>query len=405
MNAPFNTSILIPEGIYGYIAKPFLGEYAVPQIVAYGGGIPNATDIPDNLGAFRTEPLIWIGYSVNTRKPLPPGDPHANWTYEYIPKVFSCEHWETNYTVQLNYIAGQQKATVTNKTFMSKIIDTTYVPDQNASDGTLDWTVATPTSNYILPTPSEAVGRYRKTAAYHSIGLQLRTWLDGYLDFSNGIWPVTNTEASLTRLIDPTNNYLPVPDLMDQVQSLYEDFLLSLLAYPSFVIVVNASSTQDRLYPCTKTRLLNTYVYHVRDLWLSYGAIILATAIALYVGARSVHENGDRVRDANFSTIVASTRGPALEGLGWKKWSARGSVPGGVVGSVKLGYGKVPEEPGVRDGESPDFGRERGEYWGFGVEGDVRQIHERNAVAGMVRDYRMSRTSFDRRSKTSLVSP
>ena len=390
LNAPFDTSALIPQGTKGYYAVPLLGEYAVPQILAGEHGIPinftPGTPLPPNLGAFRTEPVIWMGYSVNTGERAADGDPYANWTWKYTPKIFSCQHYETQYTVLVNYSAGQQHTLVTNRTFLAPVVDTTLVPSTAASDGTLDTTYATPTSNYILPTPSSAVALYRKTAAYHSLGLQLRTWLNGFVDYSNVSWPVSGTRASLTRLIDPTSNYLPVKDLMEQVQGLYEDFLLSLLAYPSFVVVVNASSSNplDPLYPCTKSQLLNTYVYHARDLWLGYGAVILAAAAAIAVGARAVRANGDRVRDARFSNIVVSTRGSALEGLGWKRWAAAGYVPRPAMAGVKLGFGRIPEDGGTQGGE----------YWGFGVEGHVWQPRSRRDVVSLAREYWRSSRSF-----------
>src|SRR5262249_21237270 len=160
---------------------------------------------------------------------------------------------------------GQRSANVTSRDFLHPIIDTTYIPDLNASDGTFDETVAKPTSNYVYPSPPDAVPNYRLIASYHTMGLILRTSLEGNLQVAKGGLAFTHTHASQTKLVDASANFFPVPDLMDQTQSLYEDILLSLLAYEPFLIVVNAT-TQDPVaapkynedgsgYPCVKSRL------------------------------------------------------------------------------------------------------------------------------------------------------
>jgi hypothetical protein len=402
--APFNTSILLPQGKYGYYAKVLQGEYARPQMDVGLHGIPvQPAPYPDNLGAFRVEPPLWIGYSIRNDRPADPN----NKTQKYEPKIFSCEHWETNYTVQFNQSAGQQLTQVLKRTFIAPIVDTTLLPNANSSDGTLDTTVATPASNYILPKPSSAVGTYRKVAAYHSIGLLVRRWLDGYVDLSK-TWAMTATLASSTRLLaGPRSDILPVPDLMEQVQTFYEDIILSLLANPGFVVVVNATppagvAVPQYEYPCTRYTALNTYVYHVRDLWLGYGAAILVAAVALYVGAHSVGQNGNRVRDTHFSTIIASTRGSALEGLGWKRWSPGGRVPPHELKNARLGYGVV-KETGDRTVETPNSPGLGAEYWGFGVEGDVRLAGSGKGVIGLVKDYRRSMTNLTRQSWDSRI--
>jgi hypothetical protein len=260
---------------------------------------------------------------------------------------------------------------------------------------TYDRTIATPTSNYVYPSPSDMVPNYRLVASYHTMGLILRNWLQGDIQVGGGGLAFTHTQASQTKLVDASTNFFPVQDLMNQTQSFYEDILLSLLAYEPFLVVVNATTTDPAAgplqntdgsgYPCTKSRLVNTYVYHVRELWLSYSAIILITALCVLLGAQSVSENANRVRDMRFSTIIASTRGSALEELGWRKWSLRGHVPREEVVSARLGYGVVsdssagsmaPIQGHWRSGsvtESAVSGS-REDYYGFGVEGKVGQV-------------------------------
>ena len=108
-------------------------------------------------------------------------------------------------------------------------------------------------------------------------------------------------------------------------------------------------------------------------------------AVCVLLGVRSISENEHRVLDTRFSTIVASTRGPALEELEWRKWSDCGYVPHEEVAKVRLGYGLINDSimdstsPILRhwrsrsDGEST-VSRGGEEYCGFGVEGKVRQI-------------------------------
>ena len=385
LNAPFNFSDILPQGNASYLSSSLLGEYFRPQINSSAGGVPTSRPYPDHLGAFRVEPLIWTGYAVNNNQ---------SQSQNYSPHIFSCEHWVTNYTINMTLINGQQNANVTGRDFLHPIIDTAYIPDLDASDGTFDNTVADPTSNYVLPSPPDAVPNYRLVASYHTMGLILRTSLDGNLQVANGGLAFTHTHASQTKLVNASANFFPVPDLMDQTQSLYEDILLSLLAYEPFLIVVNATTKNPAAapkfnedgsgYPCVKSRLTNTYVYHQTDLWLSYSAIIIMAAVCLILGARSVSENEHRILDTRFSTIVASTRGPALEELQWKKWSDRGNVPRDEVAKVRLGYGFINDSimdhtsPILRhwrsrsDGEST-VSRGGEDYCGFGVEGKVRQ--------------------------------
>ena len=386
LNAPFDFSHILPRGNASYLSSDLLGEYVRPQVNASGGGVPDSKPYPHHLGAFRVEPLIWTGYAVSDNQ-------HRS--QKYSAHIFSCEHWVTNYTVNVTFANDQQNANVTERDFLYPIINTTYLPHLNASDGTFDSTVATPTSNYVYPSPSDVVPHYRLVASYHTMGLILRDWLQGDIQLDPQGLSFTHTQASETKLVDPSTNFFPVQDLMNQTQSLYEDILLSLLAYEPFLVVANAITTDPaagRLqntdgsgYPCTKSRLANTYVYHVRELWLSYSAIILITALCVLLGAQSVSENTDRVRDMHFSTIIASTRGSALEGLGWRKWSLHGHVPREEVASVRLGYGVVsdssagsmtPIQGHWRSGsvaESAVSGS-REDYYGFGVEGKVGQV-------------------------------
>lgn len=52
--------------------------------------------------------------------------------------MFSCLHYETSYTVNFNYTAGIQNATVTNRKFIAPILDTEFLRGVDANDGTKD---------------------------------------------------------------------------------------------------------------------------------------------------------------------------------------------------------------------------------------------------------------------------
>ena len=320
--------------------------------------------------------MLWIGYSIlrDSNKPLPSGSSDPSWSSAFEPRIFFCEHYETHYTVTFNYSSGLQSAHIENRTFLSPIINTTFLPDENARDGTKDNTTATPAENYIYP---QNVAKYRLTAAYHSLGALLRQFVNGTIDFHDPGAPITKTEATQTRLIDP-HYYLAVLDLVDQVQSFYEDIILSLFSNPQFLVVAWAanpsklsgtlSNTSDGAYSCTKSRMLNRFSYNARDLWLVYGFTILLAGLGVALGAKAISQNAGKLRHTRFSSIVAATRGPSLDQLAWNRTSVWGEVPRDV-GKVRLGYGLMGHGRGVSDGTGETWT----EYYGFGVEGEVRQ--------------------------------
>jgi hypothetical protein len=241
-------------------------------------------------------------------------------------------------------------------------------------DGTEDNTTATPVENYIYP---KYVAKYRLTAAYHSLGALLRQFVNGTIDFQDPGAPITKTEATQTRLIDP-HYYLAVPDLMDQVQSFYEDIILSLFYNPQFLVVAWAanssvlsgtlSNTPEGVYRCTKSRMLNRFSYHASDLWLVYGFTIILAGLGVAFGAAAISQNAGKLRNTRFSSIVAATRSPGLDQLAWRRISAWGEVPRDL-GKVRLGYGLVGHGSGAFD----SVGETWIECYGFGVEGEVRQ--------------------------------
>ncbi|KAK3389523.1 hypothetical protein B0H63DRAFT_463906 [Podospora didyma] len=355
LGSPFDTTDLLPDGSYSYIAHGYLGDYYPIQIDAGDGGVPNMPPpFPNNLGAFRTEPVLWIGHSdwtdTDRLPPLNRSASDSSWNTSYIPSVFRCEHYVTDYRVQFNHSMSDMTTTILHKTYRHRVMNTTFVPGVDAIDGTKDNITATPMSNYISPLNLET---YRLTAAYHSLGLQMRYNINGSIRRDSFVF--ANTEAMKTRLINKST-YLVVPNFMEKIQSFYENIILSLLANPQFIVVswaaqpnrlsgVGNESTYndpDLLYPCTKTRVRNAYAYNVRDLWIVYTFAILSAVVSVTLGTAALAQNNNHIRDIRLSSIVAATRAPCLEDLPWKssKW---GEVPP-EIRKTRMGYGIITDD-------------------------------------------------------------
>jgi hypothetical protein len=378
LGSPFNTNSLIPDGDYNYIAHTSGGEYSATQMadVEAGGAPKMKPPFPKHLGAFRTEPVLWIGFSdVNDHDvPIPHSKDEPGYSSAFTPKIYRCEHYVTNYTVQFNHTLAQQFTNVTKRDFLYRIINTTYVPSVDSNDGTADNVTATPDSNFIYPLDYE---RYRVTAAYHSLGRLMRQHINGSISWTPAI--VSNTEALKTRLIDPTS-YLVVPTFIEQVQSFYEDIILSLFSNPQFLAVSWAADPEQRsgvgnttaanlLYPCTRSRLMNKFVYKARDLWIVYSIAIICATVGVAFGAAAIAQNNHHVRTTRFSSIVAATRAPCVDELPWQvsKW---GEIPDAVLGA-KLGHGIIVDESTrpVTPGLSPGHEGNSKVYYGFAPEG------------------------------------
>ncbi|KAK0643891.1 hypothetical protein B0T16DRAFT_355591 [Cercophora newfieldiana] len=355
MKAPFNTKDLLPDGKYGYVAHTTLGEYSSVQIDAHPGGAPtNLTDKdkwPKNIGAFRTEPVLWIGHSdlADPSKPMPKKD-DDRWLSGFVPTIFRCEHYFTHYKVQFNHTLSDQAIKVLNRTYLRPVVDTKFEPGVDANDGTRDNTTATPESNYVMPLDTE---NYRLTAAYHSLGTQLRYYINGSISFEPSA--IANTEALKTQLINKTN-YLVVSDFQQRIQKFYENIVFSLFGNPQFLVLTWAASPNERagransstandprlLHPCTKTRTTGAYMYNARDLWLVYSFAVVTAIAGVFFGALALVENNHHVRDIRVSSIVAATRAPCLQDLPWTK-SQWGEVPP-EIREMQMGYGMVVEK-------------------------------------------------------------
>jgi hypothetical protein len=352
---PFDRSWLVPQGNLSYLAATTLGEYSSTQLAsAQVGGAPiQLPPFPEHLGAFRTEPVLWMGYATlaDDQMPLPRNrSDGAAWETAFKPTIQMCELFETNYTIQINYTLSSQVITIQNQTFLNRVVDTIFLPHQNSNDGTLDNTTAVPESNYIYPID---VSRYRITGAYHSISYLARQFINGTIDFSQPQAPIANTDALRSRLIDP-GSYFVVPQFVTELQRFYVDILMSMFSNPSFISVVWAADPSQSsgaapgngtslLYPCTKTRDVNKYVYSSRDLWLVYGLSIILTGIGVCLGAAAIAQNNNHARQIRFSSILGASRDESLGKLAWSsnKW---GRVPQEVL-NVRLRYGRIDDGP------------------------------------------------------------
>lgn len=432
--APFGTDILLPRGNCSYYAYTTGGEYSGTQLRDVGiSGIPKipTSELPAHFGALRTEPVIWIGYVALTNPGMAqPGRNDPGWDESFTPKVFACEHRQTEYVARFNYTDGTQSAKILSHKFGAPVINTTYQGDLAANDGTDDSVSATPEENYVLPTDT---ARYRTVAGYHSLGYMLRRFLNGTVEVEDTLVnPIQNTDAIETRLLDPRNNYFPQPNLMGMVQDLYQDLILSMLSNPQFAEVVWAAKPSeqsgslvqggindtsgvatgtgdpdDYMYNCTRFRTVNTYTYDKRDLWIVYSVAGFLSLVCVAVGTFAVNDNGGVTRNTRFSSVVAATRGPALEKIAWMgPLQDRGDVPKDVKG-LRLGYGIMNEnkvgmstpvglgpDPNVHhvdsDGllnggaTSPGFKPRRTftteMRCGFGLKGDVDQTHREGSL-------------------------
>ncbi|KAM0561389.1 hypothetical protein ACHAPJ_003270 [Fusarium lateritium] len=353
---PFNTSILAPKGNTTYYAMLTQGDYENPQIIAEIGGKPKIKPpYPKNLGVFRTEPILWFGYSDvkdrSVEQPSVPGE--GDWDKAYTPKIFGCEHYKTKYKVKVNLTGEVQTHQVLDRKFLEKVIDTTFIPEKDPDKRLKDRTQAKPEKNYVYPSDLE---NYRETAAYHSIGSALRLILNGTttLPYYN-----VNSKIIRTRLLDQLN-YLPVRNLSREVQKFYEEMVLSYLSNPQMAAVSWAANASEPTgnnkgdsstkYPCVRRQLRNCFLYNYAQLWAVYAVSMGITIVAVASGVTAMEENAV-MRSTSFTAILAASRASSLDKL---RWEREADLKG-----TKIGFGVVSD---------------RGERtYSFGVEGDVNQ--------------------------------
>ncbi|KAJ4304637.1 hypothetical protein N0V90_000163 [Kalmusia sp. IMI 367209] len=289
LGAPFNTSALIPDGKNVYFADIEEGEYAKPQDsrITAPGGIPPGRP------------------RLNSTEKLADDSPFKkNWTHRFDQHVFRCIHYETKYTVKWNYTEPFFKTDVSQE-FLSPIVNTTF--SQN-SDGSPNWNIPVPSQNYISPRDTE---RYKKVAAYHTMGQSLRKFLKGKIEMDPPIpgpsYPRVSSDITQTRLVSNSTS-LPMKDLPDQLQDFYTNMVLSLFSAPQMLVVSEEKAMVNR------TRFQSTFIYSPTKLWACYAPVILVTLIILIIGAWDILKDGTTF-SVGFSRIMVTTRNTTLDDI------------------------------------------------------------------------------------------
>ncbi|KAF5986636.1 hypothetical protein FCOIX_1450 [Fusarium coicis] len=316
--APFKTSILALEGSYTFISMAARENYTTYSSAR-----------PKYLGVFKNEPIIWVGYATvkGINKPQPRNKEDKSWDKAYTPIIFGCEHYEVNYTVRFDYVRGAQSYKITNREYVRKVVNTTLVSENTS--GKTSKKLSIPESNWVRP---QDYKEYRRTAAYHVIGEGLRRYVGGAVNTANN---VTTTYILLTSLGSKINP-LPIPNLRQGIQKLYEDLVISLLSEPSFVAVAWASNGKpsgtgkgdaSTRYPCRRQRQTTLFVYKQVQLLSVYAASILLAVVGVLVGIQAYREVGVMF-DMKPSSIIGASKNGAL---------------GAERGDTRSGYGLVQE--------------------------------------------------------------
>lgn len=361
-DAPFTTDQIAPQGDFIYHAEVDEGDYKRPQAPTTEG-VPDP-GYPASLGIFEDEPVLWIGYAENTTMKYPDDSPYAQkWIWVHESKMFKCVMYHTNYTFEMRY-RPTQNAALKQRDFLYPLINTTLQARPN-DNGTF---IATPTSTFISPRANTTA--YKLAAAYHSMGAMLRSFLRGDIEKTSDTFIITRSDISETRLMDGRTSY-PQPKLMDAVQSLFEDMLLTLLSEPTLI----AAETQA--VECVKSRMMIVYIYLPRSLWIGYAIAVGTTLASILVGSWAIRQNGV-ASDTLFSRILVTTRNPTLDHL------SVGACLGGdpfpkELRETKLRFGVLLEDE-PREGP---LGRI--EHCCFGTRGETGDIVKGHNYAGLKR--------------------
>ncbi|KAK7409268.1 hypothetical protein QQX98_008578 [Neonectria punicea] len=388
--APFTADDILPYGNYSYIAITDQGDYASQQIETGSKGIPiHGPPYPPNLGAFRTEPILWIGYaSLGDRIKKPPANAtQEEWYDAFTPTIFGCENYEIKYTVQFNYTDGKQTHKVKDRRYLQKVINTTIVPGAFQDDGTFDKTVAVPESNYVFPADTR---NYHRVATYHSMGKFLRDLVNGTI-----VWPEGKkaSQVTKTRLIEKLHGTTwPVARLDEKLRDFYEEMMLSLLSDPRFVAVSWAHDPSQHTsldiggpetnFACVRERHTLLYDYNWAQLCTVYTVVVIVSIAGVVSGALATQEEGV-MRDMSVSSIIAATRAQSLNvvRLDSDEDTKR----------LNIGFGWVLERSGARTR-------------GFGLEGDVTQENSKKR-ADSYRESELGRYSGIERGQTTGITP
>jgi hypothetical protein len=375
-NAPFKLSQIAPKGNFTYIAEVDQDDYKSSQIDTLDGTPRQPPPYPALLGAFTSEPVLWIGYANKSNDSYPADSPFSKkWGVVYTPKMFKCVMHHTNYTFEMNY-RPTQTARLKQRDFLTPVVDTTL---KRGLGNTSDWQ-ASPASNFVLPASDPKA--YKITAAYHSMGALLRMFLRGSVEKTTDTFIITKSDISETRLMDARSSH-PMPNLMSDVQSLFEEMLISLLSEPTLVVASTAS------VPCIKTRTTNLFRYYKRGLWIGYTTVIGVTFCFVLIGAWSIFQNGV-ASDVLFSRIMATTRNPTLDHLSVGACLGGDPFPKELT-ETKLRFGVLLED-NPREGPLGAV-----EHCCFGTVGETKEIRKGGTYSGLAKYRRKGGSSAEER--------
>jgi hypothetical protein len=370
LGAPFNTSILVPQGRNVYFAKVDIGDYKYPQVdnfIKDSGGTPEG-DIPDDLGVFKTEPVLWIGLSTNSTEPVAEDYPFKrNWTHRYDPSVLRCVLHEARYTVNWNY-SGPYFQETAMIDFLEPVIDTDF---PRYDDGTPNYGgEPVPAENHI--NPRKDVARYKKTAAYHAMGRVFRDFIRGQIELEaphpGPSYAVVRSDMTKTRLV--ALNGEPKDDFIKVLGSFYADLVLSLYSSPEMLTVGDDKVIVNRV------QSVSSFVYFPTRLWMCYAPVILVTLAILLFGLFTIWEDGTTF-STGFSRILVTTRNTTLDDI------SRGACLGNDPFPMELMHTRL--KFGVlTDGHEGDYMEMDGfQHCAFGVASEVVSIKKGAPYAGL----------------------
>ncbi|KAF2020431.1 hypothetical protein BU24DRAFT_1062 [Aaosphaeria arxii CBS 175.79] len=370
MHAPFNTSLLAPEGRHVYWAQVDDGNYASPQSdnLSNRGGVPEGP-VSDDFGVFETEPVLWIGYSVDSNETLPENSRYKDsWKTRFDPRILRCVHYETEYNVDFNY-SGPFFTTNIDYKFLAPVIDTNLTRyDENTTE-------ILPAENFV--DPRKDVLKYKKTAAYHAMGERLRYFLRGSMvvepQIPGPFFAKVYSQIAMTRLVSNTSS-IPVEGLPTLVQQFYAEMILSLFSVPNLLVV---SEQQTRV---RRRQVRSTFIYDHWKLWASYAPVIFFVLIFLLLGFWTIWEDGVTF-SVGFSRIMVTTRNTTLDEISRGACLGNDPFPPELM-HTRLKFGVLSEGGHELEymgiGDLPGAG-----HCAFGVPSEVGPIRKGIPYAGL----------------------
>lgn len=374
-NAPFDTTILAPTNKLVYHADVDLGNYARPQDAIFKkgtGGIP-VGEPPKDLGVFKHEPIVWIGYSFNTTLPIPKSEPLSlNWTHYYEPRVIRCEHMETEYDVMWNWTEPFFHSMHTRK-YLKPVLDTNITLFANGSQDTS--VEPQPAENHV--SPRNDVATYKRIAAYHALGELFRDFVRGHVDLAPPLpgpyYAQVYSDVTKTRLVQ--KNSEPKKNLTEEIESFYADMVLSLFSMPEMLTIGSENLTVKR------SEVISSFVYVPKRLWQCYAPVIFITLLILAFGALTIWEDGTTF-STGFSRILVTTRNTTLDDI--SRGACLGNDPFPLeLMHTRLKFGVLNEHTEVEymSGE----GYQGVGHCAFGVASEVGPIRRGIPYAGLQR--------------------